>query len=207
MFDQLRDLLNDGADTQVTYLSKKLYINRGVSRLWPSAYKLVSTTIALTYDTFEYALAAAVMSGHIVSVEINSASYPTQFSRFDHYDIIPGDEDLAGAIVLNVNPETGSSLRIRYAAPIPLVAATTYAAAQSETWGGPDRYIHLPVLYAMGMIAARKLDDREDHTRMSTVQNENGTDEADIVRTSQLWFGQYELELSDMARPLPVAHD
>lgn len=209
MFDQLRDLLNDATDAQVTYANKKLWINRGIRRLWPHIYRtVVDTSITVVADTYDYTLPAAVADGVITSVEIETDPGGGQFVRFEAYDIVDGDEDQAGVFrFVNFLPEVGTDIRIRYAAPIPVVAAASYAASQSESWTGPDRALNLPVLYAMAMIAARKLDDRQDHTRYSTTQALNGVTDQDLMAGVQLWMGQFELELDTWSRPLPIVRD
>jgi len=209
MVDQLRDLLGDAADSQVTYANKKLWLNRGIRALWPSIYRVVvDTSITVAADTYDYALPAAVMDGVIMSIEIETGDGTDRYVRFEDYDIIEGDEDQAGVLRFTTYlPSAGVGVRIRYAAPIPVIAAASYAAAGSETWTGPDRALNLPVLYAMAMIAGRKLDDRQDHTRYSTMQSMNGVTDQDIMGSYQMWMGQFELELDKWSRPLPIVRD
>lgn len=207
MFDQLRDLLNDASDTQVPFVTKKLYLNRALYRLWPGIYRVVSTTINLVQGTYDYSLAAAVMDGNILSVEVSTESAGSEFKRYDAYDILPGDEDLAGVFRVVVHPGDGYIIRIKYAAPVPQIAAANYTAAQSETWTGPDRAIGLAPLYAMGHLVMRKLDDRQDTNRYSTTQALNGVTDQDIMAAGQTWFAQFELELEAMSRPMPPARD
>lgn len=209
LFDQLRDLLNDTADTQVPFATKKLYLNRGIARMFPRVGMLTSdTSITVVDDTYEYALPAGAADGLIVSVEVETDIGSSEFTRFDRYDIIPGDEDLGARLILLAPlPEIGRDLRIRYFGPIPQIAAASYAASQSETWSGPDRALGLPVLYAMGMLTVRKLDDRQDALRYSTTQATNGVTDTEIMGAAQMWFGQFESELAEMERPLPPARD
>lgn len=208
LFDQMRDLTGDATDTQIPFATKKLYLNRGIARMFPMVWRAVSTTITLVDDQYDYSLAAAVMDGYILSVELSTEAAGTEFIRFTQFDIIPGDEDLAGVFRLtSLHPGDGWIVRIRYAAPVALITAANYTAAQSETWTGPDRAIGLPVLWAMGMAAARRLDDRQDHSRYSTTQALNGVTDLDIMSASQMWFGQFEAELIDIQRPLPIAKD
>lgn len=208
-FDQLRDLLDDTGDTQVSFATKKLYLNRGIARLWPRVWRIASTTITIATETYDYALPVAVADGHIVAVELSREAGGSEYDRFDSYDIIPGDEDTAGVFRFVPNPEAyiDYTVRIRYVQPCSLITAASYAAAQSETWVGPDRAIGLPVLYAASLIAARRLDNRQDHTRYSTTQAQNGVTDTDIMQSSQYWMSQFELELEDMGRPLPIARD
>lgn len=208
MFDQLRDLLNDATDTQVPFATKKLYLNRGIARLWPKIYRIAMESFAVVANTRNYNLTngAGPSDGWIASVEITDAN--GAYQRFTDYDILPGDEDRGAIFVLTgVMPVVGRTIRIRFGTFIPSIVAASYAAAQAETWVGPDRAIHLPVLYAMGMIASRRLDDRQDHTRYSTTQNANGVTDTDIMQSQQLWLGQFELELDAMYQPYPVAKD
>jgi hypothetical protein len=209
LFDQLRDLLNDASDTQVPFGTKKLYLNRGISRMYPRVGKLTSDTSLTVVDaTYEYMLPTGAADGLVVSVEIETDVGSNQFTRFDRYDIIPGDEDLTAKLILLAPlPEIGRDLRIRYFGPIPQIAAASYAAAGSETWTGPDRAIGLPALYAMGMLTVRKLDDRQDTLRYSTTQATNGVTDTEIMGAAQMWFGQFEAELAEMERPLPPARD
>jgi hypothetical protein len=209
MVDQLRDLLNDATDTQISYANKKLWLNRGIRLLWPNIYRIVvDTSITVVADTYDYTLPAAVMDGVILAVEAETGDGDNRFIRFEDYDIIEGDEDVAGVFrFTTMLPETGVEIRIRYAAPVPIIAAASYAAAQSEVWTGPDRALNLPVLYAMGMIASRRIDDRQDHTRYSTTQAINGVTDQDIMAAMQLWMGQFELELDKWSRPFPIVRD
>jgi hypothetical protein len=209
LFDQLRDLLNDATDTQIPYATKKLYLNRGIARMWPKVYRLATTTITILTLTYDYALPVGAADGLIVSVELERLD--GSFVRFDDYDIMAGDEDLAGVFRLTANPDSvdllGYDIRIKYAAPVSLIAAASYAAAGSETWTGPDRAMGIPVHYAAALIAMRKIDDRQDTLRYSTTQAENGVTDQDIMSASQLWMGQFELELAEFERPLPPARD
>jgi hypothetical protein len=209
MVDQLRDLLGDAADAQITYAQKKLWLNRGIRMLWPNIYRVVvDTSITVVAETYDYTLPAAVTDGVILSVEVETGSGDNRFLRLEDYDLIEGDEDQAGVFRFSsLLPEEGADVRIRYAAPIPTISAATYVAAQSETWTGPDRAMDLPVMYAMAMIAGRKIDDRQDHERYSTMQAQNGVTDQDIMASMQLWMGQFELELDKWSRPLPIVRD
>lgn len=209
MFDQLRDLLQDDTDTQISYAQKKLWLNRGIRQLWPNLFRtVVDTSITVVADTYDYTLPAAVTDGIIQSVEIETGSGTNRFLRFEDYDIIEGDEDQAGVFRFAVSlPEAGTDVRIRYSAPIPTISAASYVLAQAEAWVGPDRAMMLPPLYAMAMITLRKLDNRQDHTRYSTTQATNGVTDQDIQSAGQMWMGQFELELDKWSRPLPIVRD
>lgn len=207
MFDQLRDLISDQADAQVTFANKKLYLNRGIARMWPiirgqnesEDIILVAGQTDYPYDWTDRLL---------TSVEISSEVGGSDFNRFVQYDIVT--DDFSGSGVLRVRlstASTGYTIRLRTLTPISPISAADYTAAQSEDWSGDTRSIGLPVLYAMGMIAARKLDDRQDTTRYSTTVAMNGVTDTGIMTASNFWFGQFEAELLAMERPLPIARD
>lgn len=212
MVDQLRALLNDdSSDTQVSFATKKLYLNRGILRMWPDIYRIVEDVSEVIPDTAtatEFEVSVAMSGGHIVSVEVETGDATGDYVRWNDYDLIVGDEDKAAIIRLTgTAPEAGAKVRIRYAAAVPVIAAASYAAAGSESWSGPDAAIGLPVLYAMGMITAGKVDDRQNTLRYSTMQALNGVTDNDIMSASQMWFGMFEEELLRLGRPLPVARD
>ena len=209
LFDELRLLLNDAADTQVPFATKKLFLNRGIARMWPAIYRVSTQTFTLVANQADYSLPVGVADGLVISVELSRDATGVEFNRFNGYDIIDGDEDAAGVLRVNINTTTYADyvVRIKYVAPVPLIAAASYAASQSETWNGPDRAIGLPVLYAMSLISASKLDDRQDTNRYNTTQALNGVTDDDIIRSSQMWIGQFEIELAALERPLPPARD
>lgn len=209
MVDQLRIMLDDADDSQVAIGTKKLWLNRGIRMLWPNIYRIVvDTSLAIVADTYEYALPVAVADGYITSMERETANLTARYVRWEDYDIIDGNEDQAGVLrVLGALPETGVKIRIRYAAPIGPITSSTYANMQAETWVGPDRALNLPVMYAAAMITGSKLDNRQDHSRYSTLQAQNGVTDQDLMAATQMWMGQFELELDKLTRPLPIVKD
>ena len=208
MIDQLRDLLNDATDTQVPYATKKLYLNRGIARLWPTIYYLDEQSISLDAGVREYLIQTDLAKGQIVSIWYDPTGLSSNYNvRLGDYDIIDGDAGEYGYIRIPFVPNDGDTLTMKIAYEVPLITAASYAAAQAEVWIGPERAIGLPVLYAMGMIAARKLDDRQDSSRYSTTQALNGVTDNDLMTTSAMWFGQFAEELAAMEMPLPIARD
>lgn len=207
IFDQVRDLLNDATDTQLSFATKKLYVNRAISLMWPRVFRVSSVTVPLSAGVYEYSLDVSVSDGFILSVEINLPTDDTVWRRYDGYDVLPGDEDVASVVRITDNPTDDMSLRIKYAQPVPQITAASYVAAQSEAWVGPDRAIHVPVAYVMAMASIRKLDDRQDTTRYSTTQATNGVTDQDLMAAYQSWMGQFELELDNLSRVLPPARD
>jgi len=209
LFDALRDLTNDAADTQVPFATKKLYINNGIRRMWPQVWRVQEEALVLN-TARDYPLSAATSAGHILSVRIETGDVTAEYVPFSEYYIAQGDEDTVASILTLTGPlptPLGLRLKVRYAATVPLIAAASYAASQSETWTGPDRAMAIPVYYAMAMIAARKIDDRQDTLRYSTTQATNGVEDQDVMSASQMWMGQFELELASLDRPLPISQD
>lgn len=211
MIDQLRDLLNETADEEVSFAIKRRWLNVAIRRLWPDVYRVVEytgiTAPAADATTFDFTLPAALADGHVLSVESEVTPGAGDYLRFEHYDIIQGDEDQTSVFRYLSLPAEGSALRIRYTAPIPTIVATSYANAQSETWTGPDEAIDAPVAYAMSMIWERRLEDRMNFKRYSTTQATNAVSDADIAATARGWMDQYVVERERLQRPLPIVKD
>lgn len=209
LFDQLRDLTNDATDSQVTFATKKLYLNNGIRRMWPNIWRVLEEVLITDGVTRNWDLETGTSQGLVVSVSIETEDTSGEYVPYNEYMIIDGDEDAVQSkfLLTGVMPESGVRIRIRYAAPCGLITAANYAAAQAQSWSGPDNAMHLPVWYAMSMIAARKVDDRQDTLRYSTTQATNGVDDQDIMSFSQMWMGQFELELASFDRPLPISRD
>lgn len=202
MFDQLRDFLTDPTDNQVDFSTKKLYLNRGIARLWPKVFRVMDAgTVTIASNQYDYDLPATMNHGHVLTVEIESGNATGLYYSVGHYEVIPATESAVAKLKIGGTlPAAGAKLRIRYAAPVPRITAASYSAAGSETWNGPEEAIGLPVVYAMGLISLRRLDDRLDHNRYSTTQAMNGVDEQDLISSAQLWFGQFDIELNELGK-------
>lgn len=210
IFDQVRDLLNDSGDTQVTFAQKKLYVNNGIRRMWPHCYRVVTDlTVVLVANTFEYNLPADLANGDLLSVFVETDIASGQYVRLSYFEIYElSNTNKVIWFPNNTLPSpAGSRVRLNWAEPISLVAAATYVAAQAETWNGREDQIQLPAYYAAALIAARKIDDRQDTSRYSTTQAFNGVTDSDLMEASQMWMGQFELELAQQGRPFPPAVD
>lgn len=208
MVDELRLLLDDASDTQVPIATKRLFLNRGIARLWPEVWRYVTLEIALDEAELDYAITvpwSADAEFRLLSVEYEDTDGLR--SRFSDYDFLSTDEDSAPTIRLTAYPEDAASLHLRMMVQIPLIVGTTYAAMGSEEWTGPDRAIGLPVLYAMAMITAAKIDNRQDLTNYNAQLADNGVTDRDIMAANQLWMGQFELELDKSSRMPPPAKD
>lgn len=209
MIDEVRELLNDVADSQVTFPTKLRYLNRGLKAMWPKVYRIVSTTSAvLAENVEEYSVPAGNSSGLLLSVELETELASGFYRRVDSYDIVPGAGGATATIRIGFRPllaDVGRKFRIISAERITLLAAANYSAAGSENYTGPAGTEGLPVLYAMYMATSRVLDDRIDYTRLSTTQGQNGIDQESIMGVSQLWYAQFEQELDRVDLPFPIA--
>jgi len=209
MIDELRELLNDATDTQVTFPTKIRYLNRGIKAMWPKVYRVVSTTSAvLVLNQEEYAVPAGNLAGLILAVDLETELASGLYRRLDHYDVVPGAAGSTAIIRVSFLPtaiDAGRKLRIVSAERITLLAAASYAAAGSENYDGPAGTEGIPVLYAMHMATSRSLDDRIDYTRLSTTQGQNGVDDASIMQVAQLWYAEFQQELDAVDMPFPIA--
>ena len=200
MLDDLRDRLNDAGDTQVPLATKKRFINHGIRATWPHLYKTVrDTSIVLAVDTYEYALPAAVgNNAKVARVEVEDDVASGRYNVLSTYRILPGLTDpileLEG---LNL-PSSGAGCRLRITAMKPL----TELVNDADVYDGPAQTDELPVLYALGLSLGRRLDDRIDHRRLSTVDGMNGVGADTIMGSAQFAFAQFELLLDRFAMPL-----
>lgn len=207
MIDDLRDRLNDVADTQVPFATKVRFLNRGQSAMFPRVFKMVrDSTLVLATNTFEYTFPAGVGTGKVLTVEVETGSATARFTPLTRYDIIPSLTTPTLVLLDTSLPAaTGAKLRIVTADRMTAFAAANYAASQSEVYSGPIGTEELPVLYAMGLATARALDDRMDYTRYSATQVNGAVDPNDIMQVSQFWFAQFELILDRLQMPFPVS--
>jgi len=207
MIDDLRDRLNDAADTQVPFATKLRFLNRGQAAMFPRVFKLSQDlTITLATNDFEYTLPANVGAGKVLTVEVESGVASGRFLPLTRYDIIPS---LTAPILVLLDTAlpsaSGSRVRITVANRLDPFVAANYTASQSVTFSGPAGTEELPILYAMGLATARVLDDRMDYTRYSATQVNGSVDPNDIMQVSQFWFAQFELLLDRLQMPFPVS--
>lgn len=199
MLEDLRDRLNDTADTQVPLATKKRYINHGIRATWPRLYRTMrDTTLVIAADTFEYAIPAAVGNNtKILRVEVEEGVADGRYHQISNFRMLPGLTDpvleLEGA---DLPAPIGSRIRITAAKPL------TELVADGDVYDGPSQTDELPVLYAMGLALTRRLDDRLDHRRLSTVSGMNQVGPDEIMTAGQFNFAQFELLLERFAMPL-----
>jgi len=208
--DQLRDLLEDAADSQITFLRKQWYLNAGMRAMWPRIHQIVTdSTDQFIDDTYEYTIPATVRGGRMVLIEKSNATDDDFFYPFD-YDEYEVKHGAGGADVLVLKFDPGSTWEdgyLRYTAALPLTAyaSANYTAAQSEVYTGPDYTVEGPVLYAMSRIGAIPLDDRMDYGRLSVqAQNRSATPQEHLA-VSAYWLDEFERRVDEWKMALPVA--
>lgn len=200
MLEDLRDRLNDAGDTQVPKPAKVRYLNHGIRATWPRLYRTErDSTIVLAPDTFEYSIPSAVGSNaRFLRVEVETGIATNRFRPLFDHEIVRGLTDpillLDGTTLPSVD---GARIRITSAKQL------TELVTDGDVYDGPAGTEELPVLYAMGLSSARRLDDRIDHRRYSTTAV-NGVDADQIMTVSQFNFAQFELLLERFAMPLPA---
>jgi hypothetical protein len=206
MIDDLRDRLNDVADTQVPFATKLRFLNLGQAAMFPKIFKMVrDSTLVLASNTFEYTFPAGVGTGKVLTIEIETGASSARYTPLNRYDIIPSLTAPTLVLLDSALPSAvGAKIRISTADRMNPFAAANYAASQSEVYTGPAGTEELPVLYAMGLATARVLDDRMDYTRYSVTQQNGAIDPNDIMQVSQFWFAQFELLLDRLQMPFPV---
>jgi hypothetical protein len=206
MIDDLRDRLNDVADTQVPFATKLRFLNRGMAAMYPKIHQLVRDSTLTVATAFEYTFPAGVGTGKVLTIEIETGAATARFVPLNRYDIIPSGTAPTLVLMDSALPApAGSKFRITTADRLTPFVAANYTASQSVTYTGPAGTEELPVLYAMGLATARALDDRMDYTRYSVTQVNNAVDPNDIMQVSQFWFAQFELLLERLNMPFPVS--
>lgn len=206
MIDDLRDRLTDPVDAQVPFATKLRFLNRGQAAMFPRIFRLVrDNTLALISGQFEYTFPAGVGTGKVLTVEVETGLTTARYIPLSEYDIV---HSLTAPILtlmdIALPSSVGAKLRITTADRLTPIVAASYAASQAVTYSGPDGTEELPVLYAMGLITSRPLDDRMDYTRYAATQS-NGAGPDDIMQVSQFWFAQFELLLDRFSMPYPVS--
>ena len=201
MLADLNDRINDTGDSQVDKPTKVRYLNHGIRATWPRLYRTErDDSTILAVDTVEYAIPAAVGSNSkILRVERETADGSGIYSLLMNYSMVPGLTD--PLIILDSAPSSaqiGGKLRVTAAVRL------TALAVDADVYDGPAGTEELPVLYALGLVMQRGLDDRIDHRRYSTTGNANGVGPDQIMTASQFAFAQFELLLERFAMPLPT---
>jgi hypothetical protein len=206
--DQLRDLLVDPTDVQVSFDLKMHYLNMGMRAMFPRVYRVANdATTQWVDDTYYYTLPSAVQGGLLYLIETSTALDDDYFRPldYDEYDIQPG---AAGADVLSVTWNPGSTYEdgyIKYHAALPAVpyAAASYAASESEVYTYPDFTVEGPALYAMSRIMAIPLDRRMDYTKHSLQATNRAASPGEIVSVAAYWLDEFERRVEEWRMALP----
>ena len=207
--DQLRDLLEDAADSQISFLRKQYYLNQGIRAMWPRVYQIVAdATTQFVDDQYEYTIPAAVRNGRYILFEKSTAADDDYFYPMDYEDfkIKPG---AGGADILQLGFDPNSTwedgyIRITAALPLTAYAAATYTASQTTAYTGPDVTAEGPVLYAMSRIAAIPLDDRMDYGRFSVQAQNRAASPQEHLAVSAYWLDEFERRLDEWKMTMPA---
>ena len=206
--DQLRDLLVDPTDTQVSFALKMHYLNMGMRAMFPRVYRVaVDSTDQWVDDVFYYNVPATVRGGLLYLIEKSTDADDDYFipMDYDEYDIQPG---AAGADILAITWDPGSTYAtgfIKYHAVLPATTytAANYSAAGTEAYTYPDHTVEGPVLYAMSRIMAIPLDKRMDYGRTSLQAANRAATPQDILGVSAYWLDEFERRVEEWRLVLP----
>ena len=197
----LNEMISDTTNAQVLQATKIRYLNHGMKAMYPKIYKTErDSTTELVADTYEYSIPSYVGSNTLgLRVEIETAAGSERYDAASNYLIIPGLTDPVIQFHTSSLPsEVGAKIRFTAAKQLTEFVLTT------DVYDGPVGTEQLPVLYALGMVASRTIDDRMDHRRYPTITGANGVTPVDMQNAATFWFGQFELLLDRRAMPLPT---
>jgi len=203
LWADLRYRLNDASDSQVIKADKMRYLNQGMAAMFPKIYRVVrNETLVLVADTFEYELPTALDGCRLIQVELETEASSGRFRRGMSYEFLNhGSQALLIFDQLDLPSEAGAKIRVTAALPL---TPFTEAVNGSETYTGPTGTEELPVLYAMGVITSKPLDDRLDYNKYTTTHVLGNPQPVDLMTASQFWFAQFELMLDRWSKPMPV---
>lgn len=203
LLDDLNDRLDDANNAAGAGEATKLrWLNRGIAAMWPRIYRTVAdSTIALAANTFEYAIPSAVGDeSEIFRVEVEDVNAAgTRFVELDNFDVVPALD--SRVLQLPSIPSHYEGALVRITAAVPLSKLLTTA----STFDGREIHEELPVWYALGLALSRRVENRVDYTRYSTVAASNRVDIDEVVGTAGWAFGQFEQMLERMAMPWPAS--
>ena len=197
--DDLRDRLDDEADTRVPEATKIRYLNRGQAAMFPKVYRIArDSTLALVADQWEYNIPSAVgNNGRIIQIDVEDSD--GRLFPIVNYRLIDGLTDpilqLTGAALPSIE---GANIRITAAMPL------TAFASSASTYTGPPYTEELPVLYAMSQIMSREVERRFNNRRMPTIEGMNGVTAEDAMTAAQFFMQQFQTILEQVALPIPA---
>ncbi len=205
LLDDLNDRLNDVDNAAgMGEAAKMRLINRGIAAMWPRIFRTVAdNSIAIVADQYEYTIPSTVGDeGEIFRVELEDVNAANaRYVELDGFDIVPlitGRTLQLPAWVVGASNE-GALIRISAAKPLSQLAAV------GSTFDGRDIHMELPVWYALGIALSRRIEDRVDYTRYSTIDARNGVDIGEQMLTAQFCFSQFEAMLERMQMPWPAS--
>lgn len=207
LLDDLNDRLGEANNAAGAGEPAKIrWLNQGINAMWPNFYEIVSdSTLEFVADQRDYALPSGFLDrAKVYSVEIESADgnglyFPTD--DFDYFAGISATETVGGILSLRTVNGYAVGAKIRVKAIQPL---DNYAAA-ATTITLPVRAYELPVLYALGIEASRKIAGRTKYQRYTTTVTQNGVDINEVMNSGQYWFAQFELMCERLAMPWPAS--
>ena len=192
----LNDRINDVSNAQVTEATKILYLNDGMRAMWPKIYRTVQdVSQVLAVDDYEYTIPTASDYGHVVRVDVESGIATNIYSPLQDYEIY---NLMAGKVIRLKSVPAPYGARFRVTSVVPL----TDFATSASVYDGPPNTLELPVWYALGIVASRRVEDRLDHKRYSTTASNNGVDPQEMMNVSQFAFAQFEMLLDRFQMPL-----
>lgn len=198
MLADLNDRINDVANTQIPEANKLRYLNSGIRAMWPKIYRTVQdSTLVLTVDQTEYVAPPAFNYGYLVRVDFEHGVGTNDYLILDNFEV----NNLGTSKIIRVKwrpGEYGAKFRLTGVVPVTEFATT------SSTYDGPPQTVELPVWYATGLAASRRMDDRMDYKRYSTTTAQNGVDLREITDGSLFAFQQFELLLDRLQMTLPA---
>lgn len=205
LLDDLNDRLGDANNAAGAGEAAKIrWLNAGINAMWPLFYEVISNqTLTIEEDQREYALPsgfsdrAKIFSVEIETEEASDLFFPTD--DFDYFIGVSATETVGGILSLRTVNGYNVDARIRVKALQPL---DTYTAA-ADTLTLPARAFELPVLYALGIEASRRIPGRTKYQRYTTTVTQNGVDINEVMNSGQYWFAQFELMCERLAMPWP----
>jgi len=137
----------------------------------------------------------------MLAVQIEYGSTEGEYFESYNHQILPGAAPILRFPGNQLPAPAGA--RVRLSATIPLTLFVVGEQGQGDVYTGPTGTDQIPVMYAMGIWTATRLDSRMTTETYSTTQSLNGVDVLDHMSASQFWMGQFELLLDRLSMPTP----
>jgi len=204
LLDDLNQRLGDANNAAgVGEATKIRWLAHGIRAMWPKVYINVidDSTLVIDDATYEYALPATFDDAEVFRIDVQVGPSLERWARVDSYLI---DRRADKRLIFDRLPGIdGASLRIHAVAPCVSSGLTT-----ASTVDFPDRYLELPVWYALGLAMQngqdQTMEGRLDYRRYSAITGRNGVDIGEMMSAGQFCFAQFELLLDRLAMPWPV---